>query len=106
MSAPPTVMSGRWACVTAGEYDERLRRVVVNEAVVDAVVQETGHASSLVRAAIVAHEVAHATAPRGIAREADERRARAAAIAAAGRTVVEAIDRVLLTEWHADCSGS
>ena len=102
----PTVISGRWACVTAGEYDDRLRRVVVNEAVVDAVARAGGHAPSLVRAAIVAHEVAHSTAPRGIARTNDERRARAAAIAAAGLAVVEAIDRVLLTERHADSSGS
>ena len=106
MSAPPTVISGRWACVTAGEYDHRVRRVIVNEAVVDAVARAGGHAPELVRAAIVAHEVAHATAPRGIARDADECRARAAAIAAAGRAVVEAVDEVLRTEWHADCSRS
>lgn len=105
MSAAPIVSSGRWACVTAGEYDERERRVVVNEAVVDAVVHATGQAPALVRAAIVAHELAHASAPRGMARDVDERRARAAAIAAAGPPVVESIDRVLRTEWHADRSG-
>lgn len=106
MSTPPSVVAGRWAPVTAGEYDERARRIVVNDTVVDAVVRASGHPPALVRAAIVAHELAHATAPRGLARDADERQARAAALAAAGPAVIDAIDSVLRTGRHADGSGS
>lgn len=94
MSAGATVEHGRWACVTAGEYDRRSNRVVVNEAVVERAERETGHPAALVRAAIVAHELAHAEAVGGT-RADEERRARQAAVEAAGVAVVEAIDRCL-----------
>lgn len=103
MSTAVTVEHGRWACVTAGEYDRRTRRVVVNEAVVDGVEREAGHPAAQVRAAIVAHEVAHANADIG-SRADDERRARRAAVEAAGVSVVEAIDRFLRKNRDADRS--
>jgi hypothetical protein len=104
MSAVVTIAYERWACVTAGEYDRRAHRVVVNEAVVDAVVRDTGRDAAIVRAAIVAHERAHAFA-RGATLEEDEARARAAAVEAAGAAVVDAIDRVLREHRDADRSG-
>jgi hypothetical protein len=103
MSEGVTVAHGRWACVTAGEYDRRRHRVVVNEAVVEAVARETGHAADLVRAAIVGHEMAHARTL-STTRADDERRAREAAVEAAGVTVVDAIDLVLRKNRHADRS--
>ena len=99
MSAVVTIAYERWACVTAGEYDRRAHRVVVN-----AVVRETGRDAAIVRAAIVAHERAHAFA-RGATLEEDEARARAAAVEAAGAAVVDAIDRVLREHRDADRSG-
>lgn len=104
MSTGVTVEHGRWACVTAGEYDRRSRRVRVNQAVVEGVEWETGFPASQVRAAIVAHELAHAGADVG-SRADEERLARQAAIEAAGEAVVEAIDRFLRKNVHADRSG-
>jgi hypothetical protein len=103
MSAGVTVAHGRWACVTAGEYDRRRHRIVVNEAVVEAVARETGHGADLVRAAIVVHEMSHACDV-STTRADDERRAREAAVEAAGAAVVEAIDLVLRENRHADRS--
>lgn len=104
MSAAVTIAYERWACVTSGEYDRRAHRVVVNEAVVEAVVRETGHEAALVRAAIVAHERTHAAA-RDATLDDEETWARAAAIEAAGAAVVDAIDRVLRKHRDADRSG-
>lgn len=98
------VVTGRWACVTAGEYDRSSDVVVVNDAVVEAVAATSGVSPERVRACIVPHEMSHATG--GAAeRDVDEQRARAAATAAAGLHVVDAIDEVLRAARHADRSG-
>jgi len=116
------IVSGRWAPVTAGEYDRRERRVTVNESVVERVVQADALDAATVRAAIVAHELAHAaahaeacapglvarspqpvaTGPCGVSRSDEERAARAAAVAATGEHVVRAIERVLRVGTDAD----
>lgn len=100
------VRAARWACVTAGEFDQRTRVVVVNETVVDRVAARRGCAAAEVRAAIVAHELAHA-ADGGLAlsRPQAEARARAAAVAAAGEAIVLAIDDVLRMGRDADRTG-
>lgn len=117
-----TIVSGRWAPVTAGEYDRRARRVTVNEVVVEHVVRVEAIEATMVRAAIVAHELAHAGAhaearvpglaagsPQpvamgacGASRADEERAARAAAVAAAGEPVVRAIERALRAGTDAD----
>ncbi len=98
------VTTRRWACVTAGEYDRATDSVVVNEAVVDTVAGALGVPDERVRGAILAHELAHATAG-DLARDADEQRARAAALAAGGHDVVQAIDELLRATRNADRPG-
>lgn len=95
MTPAPVVRFARWAGVTAGEYDRRTGCVTVNETVVDQVARDEGMPPARVRAAIVAHELAHSQAPPGFPRDADERRARAAAVTATGEEVVAAIDRAM-----------
>lgn len=95
MTRAVVVRHARWAAVTAGEYDRRTRCITVNETVVDQVARSEGVPPARVRAAIVAHERAHAQAPPGLARVADERQARAAAVAATDEGVVAAIDRAM-----------
>ena len=93
------VEQGRWAPVSAGEYDRRTRTVSVNLALVDAVVAAHGHASAAVIAAIVAHERVHVLSTPGTSPHAEEARARAAAIEVAGPDVVGHIDEVLSGAW-------
>ncbi len=89
------VRCGRWAAVSAGEYDRRTGCITVNLTVVDAVHAAYGHTPDCVAAAIVAHERAHASASRDLPLAEDEARARAAAVAAGGAIVVAHIDDVL-----------
>ncbi len=89
------VRCGRWAPVSAGEYDRRTGGITVNLTVVDAVQAGYGHTPDDIVAAIVAHERAHAAAAHGLPLAEDEARARAAAIAAGGALVVAHIDDVL-----------
>lgn len=95
----PQVLDGRWALVSAGEYDRRAHRVTVNMAVVDAVHARFGDAPAAVRAAIVAHERVHAAAAAGPFAREEEALARAAAVEAAGACVVAHIDAVLAGAW-------
>ena len=95
MKHEPRIFYARWAPVTAGEYHPATNTIVVNLAVVDAVVRTTGHGGAVVQGAIVAHERAHAAAPSSWSRQQEEAASRAAAVAAAGDVVVLAIEDVL-----------
>ncbi|BCS35401.1 hypothetical protein TBR22_A46280 [Luteitalea sp. TBR-22] len=96
---PVTIEQDRWAPVSAGEYDRRLRKVSVNLTVVDEVVARFGHDRAVVVAAIVAHEQVHVcSTPEALPHE-EELRARAAAAEAAGAEVVAHIDEVLAGAW-------
>ena len=93
------VHEGRWAPVSAGEYDRRTGTVSVNLTVVDEVTARFGHDAAAVIAAIVAHERVHVlSTPQAVPHE-EELRARAAATDAAGGDVVAHIDQVLAEAW-------
>ncbi|HTU99265.1 MAG TPA: hypothetical protein VMF13_01920 [Luteitalea sp.] len=94
-----TIHEAYWAPVSAGEYDRRGRTVSVNLTVVDAVQARHGHEPSLITAAILAHERVHVDATRNDLPHEEERRAREAAIAAAGIEVVTHIEQVLAEAW-------
>ena len=93
------VQEGRWAPVSAGEYDRRTRTVSVNLTVVEEVQARFGHEPARVIAAIVAHERVHVlSTPQALPHE-EELRARAAATAAGGLEIVTHIDDVLAEAW-------
>ena len=93
------VEQGRWAPVSAGEYDRRTRRIAVNLTVVEQVHARYGHDPARVVAAIVAHERVHVLSAPGALPHEEEARARAAAVDAAGPDVVMHIDDVLVGAW-------
>lgn len=93
------VEEGRWAPVSAGEYDRRTRTIAVNLTVVDEVARRFGHDRSTVVAAIVAHERVHVlSTPEALPHE-EECLARAAAASVAGLDLVAHIDDVLAGAW-------
>ena len=93
------IEQGRWAPVSAGEYDRRTRTIAVNLTVVDEVTRRFGHDRATVMAAIVAHERVHLLATsEGLPHE-EERRAREAAVSVAGLELVIQIDDVLAGAW-------
>ena len=93
------VQQGRWAPVSAGEYDRRTRTVSVNLTVIEEVHARFGHAVALVTAAIIAHERVHVlSTPEALPHE-EERRARVAATEASNADVVAHIDEVLARAW-------
>lgn len=93
------VQEGRWAPVSAGEYDRRTCTVSVNLTVVEAVHERFGHDAAQVVAAIVAHERVHVLSTPAASPYEEEVRARAAATDAAGADVVAHIDEVLAEAW-------
>jgi predicted aconitase len=93
------IQEGRWAPVSAGEYDRRTRTVSVNLTVVEEVAARFGHHAAVVIAAIVAHERVHVlSTPEALPHD-EELRARAAATAASSADVVAHIDEVLAGAW-------
>jgi hypothetical protein len=93
------VEQGRWAPVSAGEYDRRTRKISVNLTVVEQVHATYGHDPARVIAAIVAHERVHVTSTPDTLPHEDEARAHAAAVDAAGADIVTHIDDVLAGAW-------
>lgn len=93
------VHEGRWAPVSAGEYDRRTQTVSVNLTVIEEVHARFGHAVALVTAAIVAHERVHVLSTPDALPHEEERRARVAATEASSPDVVAHIDEVLARAW-------
>jgi hypothetical protein len=93
------VQEGRWAPVSAGEYDRRTGTVSVNLTVVEAVQARFGHAPATIVAAIVAHERVHVLSTSRALPHEEEVQARDAATAAAGAEIVAHIDDVLAEAW-------
>lgn len=94
------ITQGRWAPVSAGEYDSRTRTVCVNIAVVERVQARFGHHRDAVIGAIVAHELVHALSARDTRQHEEEQRAREAATTAGGADLVAHIDDVLAEAWR------
>lgn len=94
-----TIHLAHWAPVSAGEYDRRARTISVNLTVVEEVVRRFGHAPETVVAAIVAHERVHVLSTPDALPHDEERKAREAATAVAGATLVIQIDEVLAGAW-------
>jgi len=93
------IKEGRWAPVSAGEYDRRTRTISVNMTVVEEVQTRFGHDAALVIAAIIAHERVHVlSTPEALPHE-EELRARAAAAEVGGPDLVAHIDEVLAGAW-------
>ena len=93
------IEEGRWAPVSAGEYDRRTRVISVNLTVVEQVHALFGHDPDLVRAAIVAHERVHLLSTPDALPHEEEARARDAASAVGGVELVLHIDEVLAGAW-------
>ncbi len=93
------VLEGRWAPVSAGEYDRRAQTISVNLTVVEEVHTRFGHETALVVAAIVAHERVHVLSTPDALPHEEELRARAAAAAVGGPDMITHIDEVLAGAW-------
>jgi hypothetical protein len=93
------IKEGRWAPVSAGEYDRRTRTISVNMTVVEEVHARFGHEAGLVVAAIVAHERVHVLSTPNAWPHEEELRARAAAADVGGPDMVVHIDEVLAGAW-------
>lgn len=93
------IHEGRWAPVSAGEYDRRTRTVFVNLTVVEQVQARFGYDPAIVIAAIVAHERVHVLSTPGALPHEEELGARAAATAVGGSDLVLHIDEVLAESW-------
>jgi len=101
VSARPVavVHEGRWALISAGEYDPGRHAITINLSVVDAVCARFGDRPALVKGAILAHEAVHATRASGSTAGDEEAMARRAACETAGHRVVEHIEAVLAGAW-------
>lgn len=93
------IQEGRWAPVSAGEYDRRTRTVFVNLTVVEQVQARFGHDPGVVIGTIVAHERVHALSTPAALPHEEERRAREAATEFGGPELVAHIDEVLAEAW-------
>ncbi len=93
------IEEGRWAPVSAGEYDRRTGVISVNLTVVEQVHGLFGHDPDLIRAAIIAHERVHLLSTPDVLPHEEEARARDAASAVGGADLVAHIDEVLAGAW-------